>query len=191
MNLIAIVNKTEEMIETMWGDPNRWDDWQRRIYKIFLTLSERDQLEGYSLECLDLYEAAENPGDGSIQKRGISPLGITTDTLIVVKGPLYRADTFAFRAYELTHEEKSVLAVPFAGYNGPKTMKVEYFDGEVKKDRRRQLPPLSIKTATHAIGFLPEKPIDLLNSDRSPPASLPILKDSAEFGSAFVRKKYF
>ena len=32
MNLIAIVDDIEQIIEAMWGDPNRWDDRQRRIY---------------------------------------------------------------------------------------------------------------------------------------------------------------
>jgi len=26
MNLIAIVDEIEQIIETMWGAPNRWDD---------------------------------------------------------------------------------------------------------------------------------------------------------------------
>jgi len=31
MNPIADLNDTDEIIETMCGDPNRWDDWQRRF----------------------------------------------------------------------------------------------------------------------------------------------------------------
>ena len=191
MNLIAIVNNTEQIIETMWGDPNRWDDWQRRIYKLYLTLSAQDQREGYSLERLDLYEAAENPGQGSIEKSVANPLGISTDSLIVIKGPLYRADTFAFRAHELTDEQRPVQAMPFKGYSGSKTIDVEYYDGEGKKDRRRQLPPLSLKTAIHAIAYLPEGPLEILSSDRSPPAGLAMMKDFAEYGAGVVRKKYF
>ena len=68
MKLTAIVNETEEIIETMWGDPNRRDNLQRRVYKLFLTHSNHDRENGYSLERLDLYELAVNPGNGSIQK---------------------------------------------------------------------------------------------------------------------------
>jgi hypothetical protein len=191
LNLVAIVNDIEQIIETMWGDPNRWDDWQRRIYKVNLALSTRDRQAGYSLERLDLYEAAVNPGDGSIRKSDENPWGITRDSLIVITGPLYRADTFAFREFELTDVEKPAYAVPFIGYSSAKTMEVEYYDGETKKDRRRNLPPLSVKTARHAVGYLPEDPIRPLSTDRSPPVGAEILSELQEDGSAFVRRKYF
>jgi hypothetical protein len=191
MNLIAIINQTEEIIETMWGDPNRWDDLQRRVYKLFLTLSNHDRENGYSLERLDLYEAAINPGEGSIRKRGTFPFGITQDSLILIVGPLYRADTFAFRDYELTEEEKSVLAIPFQGYNNPKTIETEYYDGEAKKDNRSQLRPLSIKTATHAIGYIPEQPVNIVGDDNSNQVALNILKDLDLRGIPYIRKKYF
>lgn len=151
MNLIAIVDDVEQIIETMWGDPNRWDDRQRLIFKVFLTLSNKDRQAGYSLERLDLYEDAVNPGQGSIDKSETNPLAMTRDSLIVIQGPLYRADTFAFREYKLTTQEKPVFAVPFMGYSGPKTIDVEYYEGEAKRDRRRHLPPLSIRTAKYAI----------------------------------------
>jgi len=191
MNLIAIVDETEEIIETMWGDPNRWGDWQRRIYKVTLTLSNDDRQEGYSLERLDLYEAAVNPGDGSIQESGVNPFGITRDSLILITGPLYRADTFAFREFTLTKEEKTVFAVPFMGYSGPKTIETEYYDGSVKVDRRRHLAPQSIKTVKHAIGYLLENPIRPLSSDRSPPAGLVMLQELEEYDAGTIRDKYF
>ena len=191
MKLVAIVNDVEQVIETMWGDPNRWDDWQRHIYKVNLTLSIHNRRSGYALERLDLYEAAVNPGDGSIRKSDENPWGITRDSLIVITGPLYRADTFAFREFKLADEEKPAFAVPFKGYSGPKTMDIEYYDGEIKKDRRQNLPPLSIKTARHAIGYLPEDPIGPLSNDRSPPVGVEILSELQEDGSAFVRRKYF
>lgn len=191
MNLVAIVNDVEQIIETMWGDPNRWDDWQRRIYKVNLALSIHDRQSGYALERLDLYEASVNPGDGSIRKSEENPWGISRDSLIVITGPLYRADTFAFREFKLTDEEKPAFAVPFKGYNGPKTIDIEYYDGEIKKDRRQNLPPLSIKTIRHAIGYLPEDPIRPLSSDRSPPVGLEILSELKGDDSHFIRYKYF
>lgn len=191
MNLIAIVDNIEQIIETMWGDPNRWDDHQRRIFRVFLTLSNRDRQAGYSLERLDLYESAVNPGQGNIEKSKTNPLAMTRDSLIVIQGPLYRADTFAFREYKLTTKEKPVFAVPFMGYSGPKTINVEYYDGGSKKNRRRHLPPLSIKTTKHAIGYLPEKPVTLLNSDRSPPAGLLLLMELEREGIGYIRAKVF
>ena len=191
MNLIAIVDDVEQIIETMWGDPNRWDDHQRRIFRVFLTLSNRDRQAGYSLERLDLYEPAVNPGQGSIEKSKANPLGMTRDSLVVILGPLYRADAFAFREFELTDEEQPVYAVPFKGYSGPKTIDVEYSDGAVIKDRRRHLPPLSIRTAKHTVAYLPETPVALLTSDRSPPADLVMLEELEAKGTGFVRRKYF
>jgi hypothetical protein len=191
MNLIAIVDDVEQIIETMWGDPNRWDDRQRLIFKVFLTLSNKDRQAGYSLERLDLYEDAVNPGQGSIDKSETNPLAMTRDSLIVIQGPLYRADTFAFREYKLTAKEKPVFAMPFMGYSGPKTIDVEYSDGTVTKDRRRHLPPLSIRTAKHAVAYLPETPVALLASDRSPPADLVMLEELEAKGAGFVRRKYF
>ena len=191
VNLLAIVNDIEQIIETMWGDPNRWDDWQRRIFKVTLNLSNLDRKVGYSLERLDLYEAAVNPGDGSIPKSETNPLGLGRDVLIVIKGPLYRADTYAFREFELSEEEKPVFAVPFQSYSGPKTIDVEYYDRGTKVDRRRHLPALSVKSAKHAIGYLPEDPIAPLSSDRSPPARLMILKELAENDAGTIRDKYF
>ena len=129
MNLIATVNKTEEIIETMWGDPNRWDDRQRRIYKLYITLSEHDRQRDFSLEHLDLHEAAVNPGNGSIQKRGILPFGNTRNSRIVIVGLLYRADTFAFCEFKLTDDEKPVFTVPFQGYNNPEMVEPRYFEG--------------------------------------------------------------
>ena len=191
MSLIAIVNQTEEIIETMWGDPNRWDDRQRHIYKLYLTLSEHDRQSGFSLERLDLYEAAENPGEGSIQKKGTLPFQITTNSLIMIVGPLYRADTFAFREFELTDEEKSVFAIPFQGYNGPLTIEPQYFAGNIEKDRRRHLPPLSIKTAKHAISYLPECSVNLLSDEIESPIALAMLEDLKLRGITYIRKKYF
>ena len=127
MNLIAIVNETEEIIETMWGDPNRWDDEQRRIYKVSLTLSARDQRAGYSLQRLDLYERSVNPGSGSIEKRGVNPLGLATDSVIQIRGPLYRADVYAFGAHGLTEEEMPAFALPF--FRGQQTQSTCLWDG--------------------------------------------------------------
>ncbi len=39
MNLIANKNDTDEIIETMWDDPNRRDDWQRRFLALQLLLA--------------------------------------------------------------------------------------------------------------------------------------------------------
>ena len=191
MNLIAIVDNNVQIIENMWGDPNRWDDWQRRIFKLDLTILDNHRVEGYNLKVLDLYEPAVNPGKGSIEKKGLIPYGITTDSIILIKGPLYRADTFAFLEFVLGDIEESAYAVPFQGYSSAKTIDLTYYEGGVKKDRRRNLPALSLKTARHAIGYLPDNPVSLLDSHRSPPAGLPLLRDLEEKGSSFVRQKYF
>jgi hypothetical protein len=39
MNPIADLSDTDEIIETMWGDPNRRDDWQRRFLALQLLLA--------------------------------------------------------------------------------------------------------------------------------------------------------
>jgi ADP-ribose diphosphatase len=188
MNLIAMVDETEEIIETLWGDPSRWDDEQRRIYKVYLTLSARDQRAGYSLERLDLYERTLNPGDGSIEKRGGNPLGLTANTVIQIRGPLYRPDVFSFGYHELTEEEKPAFALPFKGYSSPKTMPIKGSDG---RNNRRYLPPLSIKTAQHAIGYLPERPIALLSEGTWDPLGIIIMEAVAERGFDIVRSEYF
>ena len=116
---------------------------------------------------------------------------MTRDSLIVIQGPLYRADTFAFREYKLTTKVKPVFAVPFMGYSGPKTIDVEYHEGAEKRDRRRHLQPLSIKSAKHAIAYLPENPVQTLSSDRSPPAGLQMLEELEREGIGYIRAKYF
>lgn len=188
MNLIAIVDELEQIIETMWGDPNRWDDEQRRIYKVFITLSARDRWAGYSLRRLDLYEDSVNPGDGTIEKREVNPLGLTADSVIQIRGPLYRPDAFAFGDYELTEEEKPAFALPFKGYSVPRTMPLKDSRG---RDQRRYLPPLSIKTAEHAIGYLPEHPVALLSDGTWDPLGVTISTALAETGPDAVRAAYF
>lgn len=188
MNLIAIVDKTEEIIKTMWGDPNHWMDLQRRIYKVFITLSVRDQRAGYSLQRLDLYENSINPGAGTIEKRGVNPLGLTIDSVIQIRGPLYRADAFGFANHELTEEEKPAFALPFRGYSGPRTRPIK---DSRDRDRRKHLAPLSIKTAEHAIGYLPEHPIALPSDPSRDPLGVAISKSLAEQGPQAVRRAYF
>jgi 8-oxo-dGTP pyrophosphatase MutT (NUDIX family) len=188
MNLIAIVDEIEQVIETMWGDPNRWMDLQRRIYQVSITLSARDRRAGYSLRRLDLYENSVNPGDGTIEKREVNPLGLTTDSVIQIRGPLYRPDVFAFGNHELTEEEKPAFALPFKGYNGPRTTPLKDSHG---RDQRKYLPPLSIKTAGHAIAYLPEHPIALLSEGTWDPLGVAISKALAESGPDAVRAAYF
>jgi ADP-ribose diphosphatase len=191
MTLIAIIRQINQIIETMWGDPNRWADEQRRIYKLSLSLSDRDRAAGYSLERLDLYEKAVWIGQDSLEPADAYPLGITEGSIIVIAGPVYRADTFAFRIQELTEEPQAIYAVPFRGHSIPKTVPLEDYDGSRKIDRRKHLPRVSIKTARHAIGYLPEDPISLLSSDTEDPLAPAILRTLAGEGPAAVRASYF
>jgi ADP-ribose diphosphatase len=191
MNLIAIVDETAETIETMWGDPNRWADRQRHIFQVSLTLSNRDQRAGYTLQRLDLYGESVMIGQGHLEPKGTQSLGLVPGTLIEISGPLYRADTFAFAAHELTEEERPAFAIPFQGHSVPKTIEVEVYEGGRKVDRRRHLPPLSLKTTQHAVGYLPEQPFSLLTGETQDPLGQAILETLAREGPDAVRAAYF
>jgi ribosomal protein S18 acetylase RimI-like enzyme len=191
LNLIAVVDETDEIIETMWGDPNRWADEQRRIHKIFLTLSKRDLRDGYSLQRLDLYGKSVWVGQDYLEPEGAQSLGLITGSIIEIRGPLYRPDTFAFGAYVLTEEEKPAYAISFRGHSIPKTIKVENLEGGKKIDRRRHLPPLSIRTARHAIGYLPEDPITLLPDASADPMAAEIFERLVCQEPEHVRREYF
>jgi ADP-ribose diphosphatase len=130
-------------------------------------------------------------GQGHLEPKGAESLGLVPGTLIEISGPLYRADTFAFAAHELTEEERPAFDIPFQGHSVPKTIDVEVYQGGRKVDRRRHLPPLSTKTAQHAIGYLPEQPFSLLTDETQDPLGRAILETLAREGPEAVRAAYF